>query len=111
MEAKFKKLTSGEWVAFVTEQLPQEQTHLEVVKADGSKKTVKLTGRWSRIDGGFGYCIHDDRPMRQLAQGRRPSNLGRYQSKHEGGVCELCEFNQDAGDGRGCAKHRGNPRV
>jgi len=111
MEAEFKKLDSGEWVVKVTDQLDRSVMSIEVARADGSKKTVKLTGIWSRIEGGLAYKIHDDRPMRQMAQGRKPSNLGRYDSKYTRGVCEMCVVNEDMGDGRGCEKHRGNPHT
>ena len=110
MEAKFKKLSTGEWTV-TGDGITREMREVEVTKADGTKKTVKLTGLWSRIDGVQCWKIRDERPMRQFAQGRKSSNLDRYDNKYVRGVCQECVFNGDAGDGRGCAKHRGNPHT
>jgi hypothetical protein len=107
--ATFRKLHTGEWTV-TGDEITRDTRQAVVTKADGTIKTVQLTGLWIRVDGVVCWKIRDDRPMRRMAQSRRPSNVGRYDG-YALGSCAECEMNADTGDGRGCSRHRGNPRV
>jgi len=112
MDAKFKKLSNGEWRVVVSEKVDVDGGHdtVTVSMRDGTQKQVKLTRNFSREGDLYLYIpVADKRPVTTTT--RKPYQQDRYESKYARGVCDECVFNEDAGDGRGCAKHRGNPHT
>jgi len=107
MEARFKKMDNGEWRVAVSERIDVDGGHgtITVSMRDGSQKKVTLTRNYSRENGLYLYIpVSDKRP---IAFPARRVSVGRS----ERGVCSACEWNMDAGDMRGCPKHRGHPRT
>ena len=114
MEAKFKKLTNGEWRVVVSEKIDVDGGHdtISVSMRDGSTKQVKLTRNFSHEGDLYLYIpVADKRPAPRPAPRPTPYKQDRYESKFARGVCDDCVFNEDAGDGRGCARHRGDPHT
>ena len=112
MEAKFKKLANGEWRVAVNEKVDVDGGHgtITVSMRDGTEKQVKLTRNFSHEGDLYLYIpIADKRPT---TAGRNP--IPYKQDRYDGyvrGVCDDCVLNEDAGDGRGCARHRGDPHT
>ena len=112
MEAKFRKLKNGEWRVVVDEKVDVDGGHgvIAVNMRDGSIKQVQLTRQFSREDGMYLYIpAQDKRPIARPIVARHQQD--RYESKSVRGVCDDCVFSEDAGDGRGCARHRGDPHT
>ena len=107
---KFKKLSNG-WHVETSERIDVDGGHdvIAVSMRDGTTKNVKLTRTFTRRDGMYYYVpVADKRPVTTA----RGPQIDRYDNHYGAlGVCTGCEFNADAGDGRGCPHHRGNPRA
>jgi hypothetical protein len=111
MEAKFKKISNGEWRVAVTEKVDVDggNNTITVSMRDGSQKQVKITRIFSREGGEYLYIpVADKRPV---SRNPTPYKQDRYVSAHVSGECDDCVANMDMGDGRGCARHRGNPHT
>src|SRR3990167_502915 len=111
MEARFKKINNGEWRVAVNEKVDVDGGHgtINVSMRDDSTKQVTLTRYYSCEGDLYLYLpVADKRP---ITAGRKPTpyKQDRYESKYARGVCDECVFSEDAGDGRGCTRHRGNP--
>lgn len=115
MDAKFKKLTTGEWRVAVSEKIDVDGGNdtITVSMRDGTRKQVKLTRNFSKEGDLYLYIpVADKRPVSTTTRTtQRPYKQDRYSSKYVRGVCDECVFNEDAGDGRGCARHRDNPHT
>lgn len=112
MDAKFKKLTNGEWRVVIGEKIDVDGGNdtVTVLMRDGTSKQVKLTRNFSKEGDLYLYIpVVDKRSVPTTT--RKPYKQDRYESKYVRGVCDECVFNEDAGDGRGCARHRGNPHT
>jgi len=124
MKATFKKMSNG-WRVATNERVDVDGGHgtITVSMRDGSEKQVKLTRHFSRAKAEDGSEIFIYEPVRDrdaartararavFTAGRKPNGDARYDTRRELGVCDECVFNEDAGDGRGCARHRGNPHT
>src|SRR3990167_1892216 len=113
MEAKFKKL-NGEWRVATSEKVDVDggQDTITVSMRDGSTKQVKLTRNFSREGDLYLYVPVQDKRRATSTTPRKSvhSTIDRYDNYYGArGVCEDCVFNEDAGDGRGCSRHRGDP--
>ena len=114
MDAKFKKLTNGEWRVVVGEKIDVDGGHdtVTVSMRDGTKKEVKLTRMFSREGDLYLYFpVKDKRVNGHPSSGQRPYKQDRYETHHVRGVCDDCVLNEDAGDGCGCERHRGDPHT
>jgi len=108
MKATFAKIGT-EWK--IKTDMMTSDTEIRVTLKSGEKKMVKIVrGSEKQLpSGGYLYTLADSE--RKTSTERKPNGDARYDSHRESGVCEACEFNQDAGDMRGCPKHRGNPKC
>ena len=112
MEAKFKKLKNGEWRVVVSEKVDVDCGHgmITVSMRDGTTKQVQLTRNFSHEGDLYLYIpVADNRP---ITASRQPTPY--KQDRYDGlvrGECDDCVANMDMGDGRGCARHRGDPHT
>lgn len=104
----YRKTKTGEWVAFGRATDITPGITVNVTKRSGETKAeqIQAIGRPFLVDGHlmvYGYLTPTTRqPSRQATAPTR-----RYSNNHS---CEHCQYVEDAGDGNGCPRHRGNPR-
>lgn len=94
--ASYKKMKDGSWGISVRGSKPRRGSPVTVTTKAGKTKIESVVWvLWSSDSGDLHLCTIEQRSAASTAR--------------RDGRCEDCEFNEDAGDMQGCARHRGNP--
>jgi hypothetical protein len=96
----YRKTRDGEWVAFGPISAIKPMTVVTVTKRDGSTKTEEI------VEVGKTFVVGGER-MRYGYLYKPATSRNGYSASYS---CADCQDIEDAGDGRGCSRHRGNPR-
>lgn len=105
----YRKTKSGEWVVFGPRAAMWDTYYnapkgfVDVTKKDGTAKRERISklGKTFTVDGV--ECCYGYIDRAASAASRRNTWQGSYS-------CGDCQDVEDAGDARGCSRHRGNPR-
>ena len=96
----YTKLRSGDWGVKADGTVKSGDSVSVTKKSGETKRETVAKVLWT--DGKTSLCAIGSANSASATRGHRG---------YESGVCPDCEFNQDAGDMRGCPRHRGNPRA